>query len=619
MSSNWLRNRPLVYNPSPKVTAPKSTFVIGRFLFTILKRFCLFLGVMVLLSSLFGMISFMSIPSAKPVVLPSEMVLVYKMQDEIRNRDGAESYLAELGLATPELTLPQMIIGLDRAASDPRVKGFVISLRSGEYSLSQLQDLRDAVKRFKSSGKFTKIFAPSYGEIGTGLGAYYLASAFDEIWMQPVGVVSIAGLYAHSPYLRGLLDRFGITPEFFGRKEYKTAMENMTATGMSPASREMMQSVITSMGDTIASDIARDRKKVSGNFRNLMNKGLFTDQEALQAKLIDQINYSDVMMTNIRQSIFGKKADDDSQKLFVNLMAYAQEAPPSLPPTKIAHIHINGAIVEHMARGGYQFQDRFADAEEISKDIRDAARDQSVKAIVIDINSPGGSPSASETIRRAIMWSQQTYQKPIYVVMRDVAASGGYWVATPAHKIYARPTTMTGSIGVVGGKFNIQKLSAQYDVNWDGVQYGDNAGLWAMNKNFSVSEQERFEASLDNVYSNFVARVAEGRKLTPEQAEQIARGRVWTGAQAKMIGLVDQLGGMDMALNDLAKQLGFSSRRDLDLVEWPREKSPIDALKALLGSASPFGVIISMIGNQLGILQMPTGRLVYEPEWIIGY
>jgi protease-4 len=625
MSSNWLRNRPLVYNPQPKITVTKPSFIkrAGGFLARSLKRICLLIGAMVLISSLFSALFLSRLEPEKPVSLPSKMVLVYKLQDEIRSRTGAESYLAELGLAPPELTLPQIIRALDRAATDDRVKGFVLTMRSGTYGLSQIQDLRDAVKRFRASGKFTRIYAPSYGEIGTGLGAYYLASSFDEIWMQPVGVVTIAGLYAQSPYFRGLFDRFGITPEFFGRKEYKTAMENFTSRGMSDASREMMQSVITSMGDQIASDIARDRPKVGGNFRTLMNKGLFTDNEALQSKLIDHINYSDVMMTDIRKVVFGKDAGDENQKLFVNMMAYALEVAPSESATKVAHIYINGAIIEHMSGGGYQFQDRFADAEEISKDIRDAARDKSVRAIMIDINSPGGSPSASETIRRAIEWSQITYKKPVYVVMRDVAASGGYWAATPANKIFARGTTMTGSIGVVGGKFNIQKLSSDFDVSWDGVQYGDNAGLWAMNKSFTTSEQERFEASLDNVYSNFVARVATGRKLSPEQAEQIARGRVWTGAQAKSIGLVDGLGGMDVALNDLAKSLGLQSSAELALIDWPREKSPIDAFKSLLGGMSPFGVfggvMHKLFGTNADIMTMNTNRLVYEPEWNLNF
>ncbi len=621
MSSNWLRNRPLVYNPQPKSTVkPVSLFTRARrFLFTSLKRICLLIGAMVLLSSITSAVLLSRVEPEKPVMLPSKMVLVYKLQDEILSRAGAESYLAELGLAPPELTLPQIIQALDRARTDDRVSGFVITMRSGSYGLSQIQDLRDAVKRFRASGKFTKIYAPSYGEIGTGLGAYYLASAFDDIWMQPVGVVSIAGLYAQSPYFRGLFDRFGVTPEFFARKEYKTAMENFTSRGMSGPSREMMQSVITSMGDQIASDIARDRPKVGGNFRALMNTGLFTDQDALQSKLIDHVNYSDVMMTEIRKSVFGKDAGDDTQKLFVNLMAYANEVVPAESATKVAHIHINGAIIEHMSGGSYQFQDRFADAEEISKDIRDAARDKAVKAVLLDINSPGGSPSASETIRRAIIWSQTTYKKPIYVIMRDVAASGGYWVATPANKIFARGTTMTGSIGVVGGKFNIQKLSSDFDVAWDGVQYGDNAGMWAMNKSFTSSEQARFEASLDNVYQNFVARVASGRKLTPEQAEQIARGRVWTGAQAKAIGLVDGLGGMDVVLNDLAKTLGVASGAELALVEWPREKSPIDAFKSLLGQASPFGVMGSWLPRAFDVMHMPSGRLVYEPEWEIGF
>lgn len=616
MSASWLRNRPLVYNPVPVVKNKPKRFHIGRILWSALKRAAMLIGFVFLISTLFSFIMLSRIPTEKPIVLPAQMVLHYNLSGEIKNKAGAEAYLAELGFMPPEITLPDLIKAIDRGAGDVRVKGFVLTMNNGAYSLSQIQELRDAVKRFKASGKFTKIYAASFGEIGSGLGVYYLAAAFDEIWMQPVGIVSITGLYAQSPYFKGLFDRFGIEPEFFGRKEYKTAMENLTSKGMSGPSREMMQSVINSMGDVLASDIARDRSAVSGNFRALMDVGLFTDRAALDAKLVDHVNYDDELRGAIRLKIFNDATSEE--KLFVPISAYLKEPVVDTAKVKIAHIYLSGAIIEHMDGGAYQLQENFIDAKAASKDILAAAQDKDIAALVIELNSPGGSPSASETIRRAMVTAKEKYKKPIYVVMKDAAASGGYWISADATKIYARPTTMTGSIGVVGGKFNIGRFTEAYGVTWDGVQYGDNAGLFAMNKTFSAAEQARYEATLDNVYMHFTARVAEGRKLTAAQVEQIAKGRVWTGAQAKQIGLVDELGGMNLALNDLAKALGQKTKADLKLINYPREISPLDAFRSLLSSANPLGGVLlsaaKVFGINLDIFMMPTERMVYEPS-----
>lgn len=626
MSSNWLRNRPLVYNPVPKAPPVASlgssrfAFVrrIGRFVLTAFKRISMVIGASLLLSALVGYFLFPAAPDQKPVVLPDTMVLHYNLSGDIKNRDGAESYLAELGLVSPEITLPQLIASLDRGANDKRVKGFILTLNNGDYSLTQIEELRNAIKRFRSSGKFTKIFSPSYGEIGAGLGAYYLASAFDEIILQPVGMVSVAGIYAKMPYFRGVLDRFGVRPEFITRKEYKNAMENMTGKGMSDASREMMTSVINGLGDTIVAGINRDRSVLNGGFRALMDKGLYTDEDAFHVKLVDQIQYEDDFRQKIVDRVLGKGRD---QKLFVNVMAYAAEprAPSVANPKIVAHIYVNGAIIEHMESGGYEFQDRFADAKSIAKDIMNAAKDNDVSALLIDINSPGGSPTASETIRHALLVAKTQYKKPVYVVMRDAAASGGYWVASAGTKIFANPMTLTGSIGVLGGKFDISKLSAAYDVNWDGVQYGANAGLFAMNKGFSDQERAAYEATLDNIYFGFITRVAAGRKLTTAQVEQIAKGRVWTGLQAQSIGLVDDVGGFDAAMLDLSKVLGVSSKDSIALLDWPRSKSPIDAFRAVMGRFTPFGAYISPLLQRLGV-QMDvlyragsTPRMVYDP------
>jgi protease-4 len=345
-----------------------------------------------------------------------------------------------------------------------------------------------------------------------------------------------------------------------------------------------------------------------------MNTGLFTDTESLNAKLIDQLGYED----DLRLALFKKinLPPNEDLKIFTSLKSYLSEPTKQITTTTIAHIFISGAIIEQMDNGGYQFQEKFADAKGISTDILNAAKSKSVSALLIEVNSPGGSPSASETIRRAIELAKTKYKKPIYIVMKDAAASGGYWVSVNADKIFARPTTLTGSIGVVGGKFTIEKLSSDYGVNWDGVQYGDNAGLFGINKSFSQSESERYNTTLDSVYDHFIKRVSTGRKLSPDTVEQIAQGRVWTGLQAQIIGLVDELGGNEEALTSMAKQLG-KSKDDLALIEWPLEKSPLDAFRAIIGEASPISVMLNYFGFKTELLSIPQARMVYEPLWDI--
>ena len=615
---NWMRGRTIVYNPVIKPTTPApKRFHIGKILWEALKRTAMLVGFVMLFSMLVGIWAAGRVSPDQMPTLPDKMVLLLDMTGEVNNNSKPSQYLKEFGFGqSSELTVPGMVDAIDAGARDKRVQALSLFLGDSHFDISDLQELRAAIMRFRASGKPVSAYADSFGGNGSGLGLYYLASASTDIWMQPVGVVAIPGMSAQLPFFRGLFEKVGIQPQFFQRKEYKTAMEHFTSREMSPQSREQMEELVKELGDQIAGPIKTDRKQVSQNFQDLIDQGLFTDEEALKLGLVDHLDYRDVYVATVRKSVGG----DDKARTpdFVTLEQYAsvpaQKARTHSP--KVARITVEGMIVEGSGGGSpLGMQEKMATSGDIAAAIMEAAEDKSVKAILLRVNSPGGTPTAAETIHRALVRAKTEFKKPVIVSMGNMAASGGYWISAPADRIYALPATLTGSIGVVGGKFDASGLWDKLDVNWEEVNYGKNSAMWSFNSAFSPSAQERFENSLDSVYAAFTKRVVDGRKLTPEQVEKIAKGHVWTGRQAKDIGLVDVLGGEDVALNDLAIQLGRNERADLTVIDLPKPESKFQALMNLLAmetalsSYLPAGVL-----EQLAPALVKTdGRLVYQP------
>lgn len=491
---------------------------------------------------------------------------------------------------------------LDQAANDSRVQGIYADMESAGYALAHIQEMRAAIKRFRKSGKFAYIYSTSYGEAG-GLGAYYLASAFDEIWMQPLGTVSLPGLSAEMPFLRGVLDKVGVKPEFFQRKNYKTAYEGMTNKEMSKYNREMTEQMIGDIAAILEEDISADVPAVKGKFKKLVDHALFTAPEAKKAGIVHQVAYADMLQQKVSEKLTGKKDGDVS---YVDLGTYfghiaqAGEANPLMPSKMGSHkgvsvqksgkgiglVYASGMIVPREASAGAaspmgMLDDGIAAADKISGALLDAALDDSIGIVVLRVDSPGGSPVASETILRAVA-QVQAQGKKVIVSMGPTAASGGYWISAYADRIFVLPTTITGSIGVLGGKFSTQQLWKNLDVNWDGVVWGKNAGLWSMNKPFSESQSERINAMLDDVYVNFIARVAKGRKMSPEAVEKIAGGHVWMGKRAVEIGLADEIGGLDRALDYAAQELGLKSRAQARVAVFPKPLTPLEQLLEIL-------------------------------------
>jgi len=540
-----------------------------------LKKLCFYIGALVLFSICMGILS-ATLFSGSSKSLPNDMILVFKITDPIGEAEHARS-LAD-PFAAAGITIGNLIETLDRAKTDDRVRGLLVSLDNAGMELAHIEELRAAVKRFRASGKFAHIYTASFSDLGSGIGAYYLASAFDQIWLQPTGFVMMTGLSLEMPFARDVLDKVGAKPEFLHREEYKSAMEGMTNSHMSPANRESMQSILDDFSNRIFSDISEDRKIQRTVLAAQMDKGLITGNDALKAGLITNLDYDDVLVHTMRAKINGKPGLEKPPLVPVeDYYAATADSSSHKRNADVALVRISGTIV-----AGDEPEPGYATGDYIANAIMDAANDDTIKVIVMRVDSPGGSPSASETIRRSIVYAKEKGKK-ILVSMGPVAASGGYWIVVNADRIFAMPTTLTGSIGVIMGKFEVSELWKKIGVNWDSLTWGKNARLWSMNKPLDAGEREILNAAIDDTYASFISRVAEGRKMTREQVRAVAKGRAWTGTQASKNGLVDEIGGLDVTMDYAAKLVGASSRDDLKIRLIPEPLTPLEQLTHMLG------------------------------------
>lgn len=543
---------------------------------------------------------------ARPAVkTPDEIVLFLDLNEGFSE---SPSSAGAFGFADPfapqPLTLYEMINTLDVASRDPHVKGILARMDSATFPVAHIQELRRALERFKAAGKFSYIYSPSYGEAGD-FGAYYLASVFDEIWMQPMGIVSISGIHMEVPYFKPVLDKIGVKTEFMQRKEYKTAYESVSKAQMSPENRRMLGSLLESTKQALVGEISKSRAMTEAQLKSYVDQAIFTTDEALKAKLIDHAGYSDEMLDEIKIAVAGsvEAASDD---IFVHVQDYRPDARGiNGNGPQVALIYASGMILQSSpsrAQSSVFGGQNLATAQQLVPAIWDAIEDPKIRVIVLRIDSPGGSPVASESILRALQKAQEK-GKPVIVSMGPTAASGGYWIASYADRIYAMPTTLTGSIGVVGGKFSLSQMWQEIGVNWDDVSWGKNSGVWSINSAFSPSQKARADAMLDNVYNSFIYRVSEGRAIKKDDVETIAKGRVWSGTQAQENGLVDELGGLHDALDYAAALTGVKGRNQLRVKILPRPKTLVERL---LDMMSEYGQVQAAIHS---VIHMPSQAL----------
>jgi protease IV len=506
--------------------------------------------------------------------IPANTILEVNLETSI-DEDASSDPFLRLGRTTP--VLRDMVDALEKARTDERVSGLIARMGAAPISMAQAQELRDAIAAFRAKKKFAVAFSETYGEFSAANGAYYLATAFDEIWLQPSGDVGLTGLMAEGMFLRGSFDKLGIVPRMDHRYEFKSAMEQYTEKKFTPAAREATGRVIESMFSQMVKGIAQGRKLQEAEVKSLIDRGPYLGKEAVDAKLVDGIAYRDEVFAKVKE-----KAGKDAQFLYLQKYLDRAGRPHQKGPV-VALIYGLGPVVRGKSSVDPLSADTSMGSETVAAAFRDAINDKSVKAILFRVDSPGGSYVASDTIWRETVRAKKA-GKPVIVSMSSVAGSGGYFVAMAADKIVAQPATITGSIGVLGGKLLTNGLWDKLGISWDEIHTSQNARMFSSTSDYSKEEWARFQTWLDRVYQDFTSKVAEGRKLPKEKVLEIAKGRIWSGEDAKARGLVDELGGYPTALKLVKQAIQLKESDDITLRVFPKKKTTFEALMARLGN-----------------------------------
>ncbi|MDF1792189.1 MAG: signal peptide peptidase SppA [Thalassobaculaceae bacterium] len=472
------------------------------------------------------------------------------------------------------LSMIDYVDALDRAAADDRVVGLFADISNLSLGIAQAQELRAAVFRFRSAGKTAIAFADSFESGGNG--PYYLASAFDRIWLQPSGLLGLTGLQMEFPFAAGLLARAGLRAEFEQRYEYKGAASAATEQRMPAAVRENMTRVAESLFGQVVSGIATARRLGGGSVQAVVDRGPLLAREAVVNGLIDSLGYRE----QARAMLEGNS---------IRIGAYlAGAGRPHGEGTRIALVHLDGAIVR--GEGGGLTSRGDAASGPIVAALDAVREDPDAKALILRVSSPGGSYVASDTIRHAIERVRES-GRPVIVSFADVAASGGYFAALAADHIIAHPGTLTGSIGTLGGKVSAAQLLRDWDVNIGRISIGENAGMFSPTEPFTNSQRERLRRMLDAVYADFTGRVAAARRLSADEIDALARGRVWTGEDARRVGLVDAVGGYAEALQLARNAIGLAPDAPVERVRYPEDE---DAWERLMDLVRDRGLLTSL-------------------------
>lgn len=472
-------------------------------------------------------------------------------------------------------TLREVIEGLRQAAEDDRVAALVGHVGGAVGGLATVQELVEAIATFTASGKTSVAYCEAFGgEGGNGTLDYLLATAFGEIHLQPTGDVALLGVAGEVTFLRSALDKAGIDPQFDHRHEYKNAADMLTERDFTPAHREALGAVIDSWADQIVTAVAGARRLDADTVRRAIDDAPLPPQDAADRGLIDRIAYRDETLDQVRARVAAGAEllplPDYGSTSRSRHRWHARHAPV------VALIEARGAITQ--TRRSDTMSGTGITADTLGAALRRAADDDDIAAVLLRVDSPGGSAVASDTIRRAILTTRQA-GTPVIAWMGDVAGSGGYYIAMPADQIVAQPGTLTGSIGVVAGKAVTDELERKLGFETRAITSGANARFFSRTTGFDAEQRARLEALLDRVYDDFTARVAQDRGLTRERVHQLARGRIWTGAQAHERGLVDRLGGYAAALAAVRTSLGLTDDAPLRLHAYPPQPSLADRLR----------------------------------------
>jgi protease IV len=478
---------------------------------------------------------------------------------------------------------------LELAETDDRVKGLFIRAPDQGFGVGGSDELRAAIAAFRKSGKF--VITHSQGFTGTGLGGYYAVAGSDEVWLQDGTGFFPSGVRMEQMFARGLFDKIKASPDFIAYYEYKNAPSLYTETGFTAAHREAETGLVNSLYETMIAGIAADIGKTPAETDTLIKAGPYIGDAAVKAGFIDKLGMPEDAMKAAKD-----RAGKDAELL--DLALYNPD-PPNGPV--IALVGGEGAILDGAPQGGSPFGgDSNIYGDDLAAEIDAATEDKDVKAIVFRISSPGGSPAASDQVWAAVERAKAA-GKPVVVSMGEYAASGGYYVSAGANEIVTNPTTITGSIGVFMGKFVVDGTFKEVGVNQDAIQAGGEfAGVFSGAAPFTNSQRTALIAYLDRTYADFTGKVATGRKMPIEQVRALAKGRVWTGAQAKANGLANHVGGLRFAIDRAKALAGIEPTERVALRLFPGQLSTLEQVQQFFGASASAARAAVVIGTVLG-------------------
>ena len=544
-------------------------------------------------------------------------VLVYDLSLNITDakRSSGTSAILQGALANEDnntASLRTVLDTLEKARRDKRIVGIYLDGSKGsadrDTGYATLKEVRGALERFRAAGKPIVAYNMNWGKR-----EYYLSSVANDIVLNPLGAVEVNGLSSETMFLTGALEKYGVGVQVIRVGKFKAAVEPFVLKNMSPESRQQTQKLLGDVWGEWRASVGKSRKLSPQQLQAIAdNQGLLLADEARQSGLVDKVAYFDQVLGQLKKLTGEEKTDNTFRQISLN--DYAEVSGKSLGVERnsknhIAVVYAEGEIVDGQGSASQIGGDRFG------KIFRELRQDKDVKAVVLRVNSPGGSATASEVMQRELQLIRQV--KPVIVSMGDLAASGGYWIVTDANRIFAEPNTITGSIGVFGLGINVQELANNNGITWDVVKTARYADSQTISRPKSPQELALQQRSVNRIYNLFLSKVAQGRNLPQEKVAEIAQGRVWSGIAAKEIGLVDEIGGLDAAIGYAAKQAKLGN--DWELQEYPEVSSFTkrllgqftDEVRSVLGSdystsgqsSDPLTVEFYKLREELAIVQ----------------
>ncbi len=499
------------------------------------------------------------------------------------------------------LSTMQVVDVLAQAEKDDHVKALLIRLPEAGMTPAAADEIRQAVRRFRSSGKIVIAHSQGFQPVGTTVSSYMVGASASELWMQNTASFQLAGFSADQIFLGRAFDKYGVNAQFEQRYEYKNAVNEYTQSDFTPAHREAMTAWMTSIYDSALANAAADRRTTAAALKATIEAGPWSAPEALQRKLIDKIGQVEEAEAEVK-----RRAGRGAEIVEFRDYASAQGERNGSGRNAIAIVGGEGEILTGSGGGGSPFgRGSQIHSDDTAKAIYAAIEDKSVKAIVFRVSSPGGSPEASEQILAAVR-AARAAGKPVVVSMGEYAASGGYWISSEASWIVAQPSTLTGSIGVFGGKFVLADALGRFGVDMRNLSIGgEYADAFSPAQSFTPAQRAAFARSIDLTYDAFIARVATGRRLPPARVREIARGRVWTGAQGKALGLVDELGGVTEAIARARLLAHIPAGESVRFKRYPEPGSPWEALSRAFGVSGEAAQVLVGIG---GVMHDPAAE-----------